>query len=79
MRTNSIHRPLAIAIATCLCASAAHAQTTGGAEAPPSTASATDNASPADIVVTATKRAENVQNVPISITAITSDLLARQA
>lgn len=36
-----------------------------------------DESAIADIVVTAQRRAENVQNVPLSVTAITSDALAK--
>ncbi|MBB3694647.1 TonB-dependent receptor [Sphingomonas sp. BK580] len=41
----------------------------------------TDTADPnsADIVVTATRRSESVQNVPLSITAVTSESLERKA
>ena len=41
----------------------------------------TEEAAPAgleEIIVTATKRKENLQNVPVAITAITSDQLTKQ-
>ena len=61
----------AIAVAAFLSASAAHAQGTGGAE---ETAEA--NSQIADIVVTAQKRSENLQNVPIAVSVIQADTLA---
>jgi iron complex outermembrane recepter protein len=46
------------------------------AQETPKTAEAADDGGIAEIVVTAQKRAENVQNVPISITAFTAETLA---
>jgi iron complex outermembrane receptor protein len=46
--------------------------------AAPSPAAATQGAGVADIVVTATRRSERLQDVPVSVTAVTKDVLERQ-
>ena len=54
----------------------AHAETT---KAAPAVAQAdASNTGIADIVVTATRRTERLQDVPVSVTAVTGALLARQ-
>lgn len=57
-----------------------HAQTSGGPV--PQDAQATQTVNPetgvGDIVVTARRRTENIQNVPLSVTGISADTLARQ-
>lgn len=58
-----------LAIALALVASPAMAQSTDGAEA--------DDADNADIVVTATKRSESLQKIPLSVSAIGGDDLAK--
>ncbi len=58
----------------------AHAQTTPAPATDPASASAPSgqNDGVGDIVVTATKRSERLQDVPVSVTAITNDTLERQ-
>ena len=51
-----------------------HAQATPAADAPPAEASPTPGTN--DIVVTATRRAENAKDVPVAVTAISGDTLA---
>lgn len=64
-------------LASCsLLAVPAMAQTTD--EAPPVAASANDDGGAADIVVTAQRRAERVQDVPIAIAVVSSEQLDRQ-
>ncbi len=66
-------RPLvfkALLISTSLLPFAVSAQTTAKPDVPAEGLG--------DIIVTATKRSENLQNVPVSITAITSDQLTKQ-
>ena len=62
-------------LASTLVPFAASAQT---AASPPPTAEPAPTSGLADIIVTATKRSENLQNVPVAITAITSDQLTKQ-
>lgn len=74
-----------VALATYF-ASAAHAQTTqpapapapsagaGAASAPP--AAAADTVNPAEIIVTATRREQSLQKVPIAVTALSAGALA---
>ena len=72
VRTNraTTHSALAVLLASTLLASSpALAQT-----APP----AAEETGPADIIVTATKRSESLQNVAISIQALGSEKLAQQ-
>ncbi|HWU02580.1 MAG TPA: TonB-dependent receptor plug domain-containing protein, partial [Novosphingobium sp.] len=71
-------RLLASAIGALALAHQAQAQTAPAAtpQAAPQAAEATPAI--ADIVVTATRRAERLQDVPVSVTAVTSALLARQ-
>src|SRR5580700_10745476 len=79
MNTRFMIRPglgwaAALAVASALCAAALDAQaqqqtTTSGA------AASSDQGALAEIVVTAERRAENVQNVPISVAAFTADTL----
>jgi iron complex outermembrane receptor protein len=61
----------------CIFAAIAVAPATAGAQvatpATPSTAQTDDSAGLGDIIVTAQKRAENVQNVPIAVTAVTEE------
>ncbi|HZU62257.1 MAG TPA: TonB-dependent receptor [Novosphingobium sp.] len=66
-------RLLASAIGTLALAHQAQAQTTAPAAAPAASSGAI-----ADIVVTATRRAERLQDVPVSVTAVTSALISRQ-
>ncbi|MEO7681470.1 MAG: TonB-dependent receptor, partial [Sphingomonas sp.] len=67
----------AMTIAIALLAAPANAQTAAPPAPPPAEAAPTDGI--ADIVVTAQKRAENVQDVPISITAFTAAALQERA
>ena len=68
-----MHKSLLLAGAALgLSASPAWAQTAGGP------AQAASNNGLAEIVVTATKRASNLQNVPVAVTAITSDTIQNQ-
>jgi outer membrane receptor protein involved in Fe transport len=75
MRTGSFTRRMACTLlaSTILVSTASLAQETEGAEQAPAT---TQNSSDEEeIVVTATKRAENLQDVPLAITAITTKTL----
>ena len=47
--------------------------------ASPVNADAAPTSAPGDIVVTATRRSQSIQNVPLSITAVTSEALERKA
>lgn len=72
MKTRMISRVSALLATSCIAAvgCAAHAQSA----APQPDA----NAGIADIVVTATRRAERLQDVPVSVTAVTKDAVTRQ-
>lgn len=71
MRTLS--SALALAVAT-LSAGAADAQSVSDQDAPPAQAGAVTD----EIIVTAQKRSESINSVPLSITAATGDQLAQQ-
>ena len=74
----NIHRGISLAaLAVALLPAAAIAQDT--TSAPAVAAAAADQDSIPDIVVTAQKRAENVQDVPIAISAFTSSALKERA
>lgn len=73
MRRRKITRPLILAAITIMPPTgAAHAQTANDHR----TAVENENAGLAEIVVTAQKRAENLQDVPIAVTAFSGDTLA---
>ncbi|MBX9881516.1 MAG: TonB-dependent receptor [Sphingomonas sp.] len=66
--------------ALALVASPAFAQTAPAAQAPaasPATASDGEEGVPADIIVTAQKRSERLQDVPIAVSVVSSEQLAR--
>jgi iron complex outermembrane receptor protein len=65
----------ALAIALTMGASVAHAQTAAASDQT-AVAPANDATDPGDIVVTAQKRAERLQDVPLAVTAISGDALA---
>ncbi len=68
--TDKLAARLALAsVSAFAIATSAHAQDTGATE---------DPAGLQDIIVTATKRSENLQNVPVAITAITTEQLTKQ-
>jgi len=69
-----IHLLLAGAALAALVAPPAYAQSAAGAKPV-----ATDDAAPADIVVTAQKRTERLQDVPIAVTVVSGETLAAQA
>jgi iron complex outermembrane receptor protein len=73
MNRPGLRRAAALAVASALCGAALDAQaqqtTTSGS------AASSDQGALAEIVVTAERRAENVQNVPISVAAFTADTL----
>lgn len=68
MKTKAVLLGSALAIAPLVACSAANAQTTPA----PAESDASD---PNEIIVTANKRAENIQNVPITITAVSGKAL----
>jgi len=70
----------AVCVVALMAPASAWAQSTGTTAAPdPSPPAAqADNDGVPDIVVTATKRSERLQDVPVSVTALTSDTLERQ-
>lgn len=79
MHMKAIHAPSLFALATALSASApvwAQAQPTG--PSPQGEAPQDGSAGLEDIVVTATKRSENLQDVPVAVSAISSAALAKQ-
>ncbi|WP_157009824.1 hypothetical protein [Sphingobium sp. YBL2] len=63
MTKNTIHRTILVCASLIAMPAMAQGTTEAGQE----------GASLADIVVTAQRRSENLQNVPISVTAITSE------
>jgi iron complex outermembrane receptor protein len=77
MLNNKMHLRAATCVAALLAATPALAQAGDQGSAP---TPATDSAAPglADIVVTANRRSERLQDVPISVTAVTKDVLERQ-
>ncbi|WP_206243693.1 TonB-dependent receptor [Novosphingobium terrae] len=79
MFKDRIHLCTASCVAALLAATPGLAQAADQAAAPAPTP-ATDSATPglADIVVTANRRSERLQDVPISVTAVTKDVLERQ-
>ena len=77
------YRTLAVALmGTCLAAigSPVAAQTAQGAPQSTATAGATDDpdAQSSDIIVTANKREERLQDVPISVAVVTGDQIVKQ-
>ena len=71
-----MHKSILLASAALgLSASSAMAQTAGDRGAAP--AASSDNGL-AEILVTATKRTSNLQNVPVAVTAITSETIQNQ-
>jgi iron complex outermembrane receptor protein len=77
MLNNKMHLRAATCVAALLAATPALAQAGDQGSAP---TPAADSAAPglADIVVTANRRSERLQDVPISVTAVTKDVLERQ-
>lgn len=78
MRMNSLSLSACLLAATALAPVAASAQATPAPVPAPTPQSADDRiggASLAEIVVTATRRAENLQNVPVAVSAVTGDAL----
>ncbi|MFC0303989.1 TonB-dependent receptor [Rhizorhabdus histidinilytica] len=67
----------AVVLATTALSAGAYAQDVPVAEVAAGADDA-EAAGPADIIVTARKRAENLRDVPVAITAITGDMLVRQ-
>jgi iron complex outermembrane receptor protein len=81
MVTRRFHLRTATCVAALLAATPSLAQTSDAAAPTPAPATAdqaTQNNGVADIVVTATRRSERLQDVPVSVTALTSDVLERQ-
>ncbi len=68
--------PIGSVVVMSLIGTAARAQAVGGAAGGQPDASVTQSTQVEDIVVTAQKRAENLQNVPITVTALTGADLA---
>jgi len=64
-------------VSTILAATAAHAQATGSVGSAPATVAPADNGKLEDIVVTARKRPESVNTVPMSVTAVTAATIER--
>lgn len=79
MLKGKTHLRAASCVAALLAATPGLAQAADQAAAP-APAPAADSAAPglADIVVTANRRSERLQDVPISVTAVTKDVLERQ-
>ena len=67
-----MNRKVSRAVATILSAHAAHALADAG---PTGEAAATESGGLGEVIVTAQRRAENIQDVPITIQALTSDTL----
>jgi iron complex outermembrane receptor protein len=65
----------ALAIAVTLAALPAQASAQAAAAQPPAPAAQTDSGALTDIIVTAQRRSENLQEVPIAVTAVTADAL----
>src|SRR5689334_15382051 len=83
MLKRQIHLRVAVCAAALIAPAMAHGQTANAdaAAGPAPVASASlqsQDEGVGDIVVTATKRSERLQDVPVSVTAITSDTLERQ-
>ena len=62
----------AVVLATSALSATAHAQVAAATQQPAAGAGADNSVGTGDIVVTARKRAENLRNVPVAITAVSA-------